>query len=424
MKTWKKILMWGAGVTAVVAATIGVCYWVVSRAAEGMMYEAVENVPSRKVAVVLGTSPVSTWNGRRNRYFDSRIRAAADLYRAKKVERIIVSGGDYTSEKGYRDNPGYDEPQAMRDSLVKLGVLPVHIVLDYDGTTTMRSLAKLRDVYHVDSVIIISQQYHNERALYQAQRLGIDAIAYNAPTPGGASWLRNRARECLARIKTVFNRPSSFEFTDTVNPFVIPSYEAEFGLGDYNIPAGELKYEGHPMVGHFFDRERVDSLWIETNDKELDETYERIYLPRLSEETADEVPSWVEYVLENRKIWLCTTHPRLPRVVLANKPENLVDFQLMWEGDLDGDGLDDFGLYCCGSGNSQWRSYLIMTFERNRLCKLIDYTPDTDYSFRGSGLEVAEPGSRPGWVKINCAGVFADQVQEFPRHPVPFKPRI
>ncbi|MCC8175951.1 MAG: hypothetical protein LIO91_05905 [Bacteroidales bacterium] len=52
---------------------------------------------------------------------------------------------------------------------------------------------------------MISQKYHNERALYQARYLGVDAIAYNAHTPRGASWLRNRARECLARVKLIID---------------------------------------------------------------------------------------------------------------------------------------------------------------------------------------------------------------------------
>ncbi len=222
MKTLIRVLLWSACIASAMVVAVGGCYWVVSRAAQGRMYDMVEDVPSRKVAVVLGTSPVSAWNGHRNLYFDNRIRAAADLYRARKVERIIVSGGDYTKEKGYKDNRGYDEPVAMRDSLVKAGVSPAHIVLDYDGTNTLRSVAKLRDIYHVDSVIIISQQYHNERALYQAKRLGIDAIAYNAPTPGGASWLRNRARECLARVKAVFNDTTMVLYSDTVNSFSLP----------------------------------------------------------------------------------------------------------------------------------------------------------------------------------------------------------
>ena len=174
-----------------------VCDRMVDYAAKDKLYDIADNIPHRKVGLVLGTSPISTWNGRRNYYFDYRIKAAADLFKARKVDWLVVSGGDYRNT-----GKGYDEPVAMRDSLMKQGVDSLHIILDYDGTRTLNSIAKMRDVYRQDSIIIISQKYHNERALYQAKHLGIDAIGYNAKTPGRrTSWWRNRGREVLARVK-------------------------------------------------------------------------------------------------------------------------------------------------------------------------------------------------------------------------------
>lgn len=180
-----------------VALCMVVCDRVVYFTTKDRTYESVDSIPHRKVGLILGTSPISTWNGRRNYYFDYRIKAAADLYKAGKVEWLVVSGGDYRNTE-----QGYDEPAVMRDSLIKQGVDSRHIILDYDGTRTLNSIAKMRDVYHQDSITIISQKYHNERALYQARHLGINAIGYNAKTPGHrASWLRNRGREVLARVK-------------------------------------------------------------------------------------------------------------------------------------------------------------------------------------------------------------------------------
>ena len=183
-------------ISLIIVAMIG-CDCMVSRAAKDRLYNKVEDVPHRKVGLVLGTSPISTWNGRKNYYFDHRIKAAAELYNAGKVDWLVVSGGDYRSTEY-----GYDEPVAMRDSLMKQGVDSARIILDYDGTRTLNSIAKMRDVYRQDSIIIISQKYHNERALYQAKHLGIDAIGFNAKTPDKqASWWRNRGREVLARVK-------------------------------------------------------------------------------------------------------------------------------------------------------------------------------------------------------------------------------
>lgn len=135
--------------------------------AKGQLYDNVDDIPHREVGLILGTSPISTWNGRRNYYFDHRIKAGAKLYKAGKVEWLVVSGGDYRNTEN-----GYDEPVAMRDSLMKQGVDSARIILDYDGTRTLNSIAKMRDVYGQDSITIISQKYHNERALYQAKHLG------------------------------------------------------------------------------------------------------------------------------------------------------------------------------------------------------------------------------------------------------------
>ena len=181
---------------AFISATI-LCDQSVAYNAKGRLYDNVDSIPHRKVGLILGTSPISTWNGCRNYYFDHRIKAGAELYKAGKVDRLVVSGGDYRNTEN-----GYDEPVAMRDSLIKQGVDSARIILDYDGTRTLNSIAKMRDVYCQDSIILISQKYHNERALYQAKHLGIDAIGFNAKTPGKrTSWLRNRGREVLARVK-------------------------------------------------------------------------------------------------------------------------------------------------------------------------------------------------------------------------------
>lgn len=182
-------------------AILILCDRIVAWNASDKTYDNVDSIPHRKIGMILGTSPISTWNGRRNYYFDHRIKAGAELYKAGKVDWLVVSGGDYRNTEN-----GYDEPVAMHDSLMKQGVDSTRIILDYDGTRTLNSIAKMRDVYCQDSVIIISQKYHNERALYQAKHLGIDAIGFNAKTPGKrTSWWRNRGREVLARVKLFFD---------------------------------------------------------------------------------------------------------------------------------------------------------------------------------------------------------------------------
>lgn len=194
---WKKFFVTVGGVAVILICAIVACDRSVTFNSRGRLYDSVDSIPHRNVGLILGTSPISTWTGRRNYYFDHRVKAGANLYKAGKVNWLVVSGGDYRNSEN-----GYDEPVAMRDSLMAQGVDSARIILDYDGTRTLNSIAKVHDVYCQDSITIISQKYHNERALYQAKHLGINAIGFNAVTPGRrTSWWRNRGREVLARVK-------------------------------------------------------------------------------------------------------------------------------------------------------------------------------------------------------------------------------
>ena len=226
----KRIVVSAVVLFCMVAVVMVVCDRVVAHSAKDRMFDSVEDVPHRKVGLVLGTSPISTWNGRRNYYFDYRIKAAADLYNAGMIEWLVVSGGDYRNSEN-----GYDEPVAMRDSLMKQGVDSVRIILDYDGTRTLNSIAKMHDVYRQDSIMIISQEYHNERALYQAKHLVIDAVGFNAKTPGRRrSWWRNRGREVLARVKLFI------DIARGVQPDIKESM-----VSDFTKPKSDFMSESH-----------------------------------------------------------------------------------------------------------------------------------------------------------------------------------
>ena len=168
------------------------CYLLVCINAKGKTFNDVQDIPFNETGLLLGTSPVTS-NGEHNYYFDERIKATATLYHSGKIKRIIASGGDYSS------NGGCNELIAMRDSLIKQGVPDSLISLDYQGTRTLHSITKVKEL---GSVTIISQKYHNERAIYLAEHYGLQAIAYNATMPNIAKKkIRNISREFLARVK-------------------------------------------------------------------------------------------------------------------------------------------------------------------------------------------------------------------------------
>lgn len=196
-KTRKRILLFVGMPVAVVLTVVFACNVMVSCNASGRTYDDVNEIPHNRYGLLLGTSPF-TANGARNFYFENRIKAAEQLYKAGKVNILIVSGGDYTRVH----ETGYDEPMAMRDSLMAHGVPEDSIILDYGGTRTILSIVKAKKEYHLDSVTIISQEDHNKRAIYIADHIGLHAIGYNAaPSHIFRNRLKNTIREYFARVK-------------------------------------------------------------------------------------------------------------------------------------------------------------------------------------------------------------------------------
>lgn len=181
-------------IIAVVSIVVVVCNVLVAGCASGKVFNKVEEIPYRKVGLLLGTAPVTPW-GTKNLYFTYRIDAAAKLFHAKKVDYLIVSGDNHSTD--------YDEPTCMRDSLVACGVPNERIISDYAGFRTLDSVVRCKAIFGQDSVTIISQPFHNERAIYLAGHNQIDAIAFNAQdvTSVWTTWLRVHSRELLARVK-------------------------------------------------------------------------------------------------------------------------------------------------------------------------------------------------------------------------------
>lgn len=174
-----------------------ICYGLVSWNAYGRTYDDVNDIPHNKYGLLLATSPI-TPGGAHNFYFDNRIKATEELYKAGKIDYIIASGGNYSKCHKF----GCDEPAAIHDSLIARGIPENKIILDYDGTRTLNSIDKAKQVYKLDSVTLISQKYHNERAIYLSDKNLINAIGYNAaPSPIRRNRTKNSIREVFARPK-------------------------------------------------------------------------------------------------------------------------------------------------------------------------------------------------------------------------------
>ncbi len=178
-----------------VAVLLG-AYVAIARATDGLVFTEVERLPDRQFGLVLGTTP-RLRDGNANAYFDYRMDAAAELWRTGKVEQLILSG-DNTDRR-------YDEPRYMRDALLARGVAEDALILDGAGVRTFDSVLRARVTYEVEQPIVISQEFHNRRALFIARHYGIDAIGFNARDVAPDQGLRTKTREAFARVKTLLD---------------------------------------------------------------------------------------------------------------------------------------------------------------------------------------------------------------------------
>lgn len=190
-----------AGIVSLAGAGL---VWLARHEIEGtsqpFLYDDVAAVPARKVGLVLGARP-------QNIYFRYRIAAASALYKAGKVSYLLVSGDNR--------HQGYDEPSEMQQALIAQGVASADIFCDYAGFTTLDSIIRANRVFQENDFIVISQKFHNQRALYLARNYGIDAIAFNARDVSVRAGKRTMLREQLARVRalwdaTVFRRQPRF----------------------------------------------------------------------------------------------------------------------------------------------------------------------------------------------------------------------
>lgn len=387
-----KLALWiFGGLCSLIVLIVLACDFIVVRNASRRTFDSVEDIPHNRVALLLATSPI-TPGGARNFYFDNRIKAAAELYNAGKIDIIIASGGDYTKDH----QNGCDEPKAIRDSLMKYGVSAAHIELDYEGTRTLCSIAKLKEVYDVDSVTLISQKYHNERAIYLADKFGISAIGYNAdPSPIRRNRIKNTIREYFARPKMFI------DFIVGVKPQI---KSGKIALPDDNydiwgIPKYLNSVRGHNekayIVGNFSGT-GIDTIFIADEPlRPLTKVDRKKYGFGLVGGGAAEDDN-LQYAVSN--------NPKLPPVELFC-PNGLV-----FEGDVDGDGRDEWG-YLYKWMTSQWRQYRIYNYDpKTRTWRHLYYGDllDTPEYVRSSGVDLVEKGSMPGLIKINFGTDYPD----------------
>ena len=194
-KWFKRIfmaLLIGLGLLIAIVAACNI--WVLS-SCSGQLYDNAETVPHKRVAVMLGTNP-KTKTGKMNYFYKHRIDAAVKLYQNGKIDRILISG-DNSSKT-------YSEPDAMKADLMAAGIPDSAIYLDFAGFSTYDSMVRAKKVFGLSEFMVVSQDFHNKRAVYIARQNGIDAIGFNVQNTLFRKWrIKMELREILARVKAV-----------------------------------------------------------------------------------------------------------------------------------------------------------------------------------------------------------------------------
>jgi SanA protein len=160
---------------------------------QSAIYTDVNKIPHRKAALLLGTAKYVA-RGKKNYFYVYRIRAAVALWKAGKVDAILVSGDNASKY--------YNETIRMQKDLIKAGVPKKYIALDYAGFRTLDSVVRAEVLFDLKEYIIISQKFHLERAIYLAKEKGQNVIGFAAKDiPGTKAARRMMLREYFARVK-------------------------------------------------------------------------------------------------------------------------------------------------------------------------------------------------------------------------------
>lgn len=186
----KGVIKGGILVAFVGLTTVLLCNWWVVYTTREQVYFDVDRLPTNDVALVLGTSRFVK-SGKENLFFRYRMEATARLWKEGKVKTIILSGNN--------DSEYYNEPSDMRKALLRLGIPEAVMTLDYAGFRTFDSVVRCKTIFNQHKITIVSQNFHNARALYIGNHEGMEAVAFAAQdVPEGYSF-QTLVREYLAR---------------------------------------------------------------------------------------------------------------------------------------------------------------------------------------------------------------------------------
>ena len=173
MKWFLRILLSFLGIALIGVLTVAVInrcvYSQTGDKIQKSMTEIRTEEPPR-VAIVFGARVFP--DGRLTNSLYDRVLTAVELYRAGRVKKLLMTGD--------RQNDSYDEPAAMKKMAIELGVAESDIFVDNDGKRTYDSCYRAKEIFEIRKAILVTQDYHQPRALYLCNSLGVESIGITA----------------------------------------------------------------------------------------------------------------------------------------------------------------------------------------------------------------------------------------------------
>lgn len=198
--SWRRVVIAALAVNLVAGALVLAGAWWVRSSASGHVF-TVDTVPERPVVLVLGAKVYA--DGTPLPFLAARLDLAGELYERGKAQAVLVSG-----DNGQVD---YNEVDPMREWMIGLGVPEERVIGDYAGFDTYDSCVRAKEIFGVDSMIVVTQSFHIQRAVALCRDAGIDAVGVGDDSVSGyaSAWKTSSVREYGANVKALWDALSN-----------------------------------------------------------------------------------------------------------------------------------------------------------------------------------------------------------------------
>ena len=212
MKWLLRILLSLLGVALIGVLIVAFINRYVHSQTAGKIQKSMTEIPAEdppRVGIVYGARVFP--DGRLTNSLYDRVLTGVELYRAGRVKKLLMTGD--------RQSDAYDEPAAMKKMAIELGVAEADIFLDNDGKRTFDSCYRAREIFEVRKAILVTQDYHQPRALYLCNSLGVESIGITANR-------RTYDREDYYHLREFFSIASAW-FEINIMPFEVAKGEKQ-----------------------------------------------------------------------------------------------------------------------------------------------------------------------------------------------------